>query len=109
MAINSTLSAGELPREAKWLIQRSDSNITFELSCDEYKDVIQAKGSSSLGLSDKTSMVIRKSGFASSRTVAILADKAAADINRDMVANLRTGARLDVAMLICAPKLRHQL
>jgi len=40
-------------------------------------------------LSDNTSIVVRKSSYLDGRTVGILADKAARDINRELASMLR--------------------
>ncbi|EWG07520.1 MAG: hypothetical protein ASUL_03399 [Candidatus Aramenus sulfurataquae] len=56
-------------------------------------DIIRAVGSRLLTLSDKNKMIVRKSDFISDSTLAIKANKSAADINRDLVDKLRRGSK----------------
>jgi len=50
-----------------------------------------AHGAQGLELSDKTSIVIRKSNFVSSRTLAIRSEAAASDVPRDIIECLKKG------------------
>jgi hypothetical protein len=61
--------------------------ITIKVGVDEV--IINAMGHPDLTLSDPEELVIRKSSFISPRTLAVQADKSAADIPRRIVSNLR--------------------
>jgi hypothetical protein len=62
---------------------RKYSKLKISIKVGEFTDIITAKSNS--GFCDKNEIVIRKTDFASSRTLAINADKAAIDISRDLV------------------------
>jgi hypothetical protein len=66
----------------------SELFITIEVPTESF--VVRAAGSSLLSLEDSHEMVLRKTEFISSRTLAIRADAAAKDIPRRMVESLRS-------------------
>ncbi len=53
------------------------------------KDEVVAYGSPALKLSSEKRMVVRKSSFIDSKTLAILADKSASELNRELVERLK--------------------
>ena len=53
-------------------------------------------GKTNKGFNDTQEMVVRKTGFQSIRTFGILADKAAIDIPREIVADLKKGKEIEV-------------
>lgn len=61
--------------------------ITFEV--DGIKDTVVAYGSPALKLTHLEDIVVRKSDFIDSRTLAILADKAAFELDQDLIEKLR--------------------
>ncbi|HIP90528.1 MAG TPA: DUF371 domain-containing protein [Candidatus Nanopusillus sp.] len=63
------------------------------------KDEIIAYGHPSLKLVDKRSIVVRKSDYIDARTLAIRANKAARDINRDLIKKLKEGRSLRCTIL----------
>ncbi|MGC8555748.1 MAG: DUF371 domain-containing protein [Conexivisphaera sp.] len=72
---------------------RGGGRLAFELRVGGLSFRFEGWGSSGLELSDATSMVIRRSAFLSPRTVAIRSTAAAADVPREIVAELRKGRR----------------
>lgn len=78
----------ELSEEFKKLLQTKNSELEITLKVDGIKEVVNARGSEALLLSHDRDMVIRKSNFICSRTLAINANKAACDINREMIKRL---------------------
>ncbi len=70
-------------------ILRTGKKIRFILEVNGKTDVVNAFGSPDLILTNKTSLVIRKSEFVDDRTVAIKADKAAKDLNRSLIEELK--------------------
>jgi len=63
--------------------------IKITIEAEGIKDEVVAYGSPALKLSSKKSMVVRKSSFIDSRTLAILANKAARDLKRELVEKLK--------------------
>lgn len=60
-----------------------------KISVDGREDVVLAKGSPVLELSDKNCMIIRKSNFVDSRTLAISANKSAHELDEKLKARLK--------------------
>ena len=63
--------------------------IKITIKSNGIEDVVTAFGSPALKLTDNKSLIIRKSDFIDSRTVAILADKSASDLNRKLIGELK--------------------
>ena len=86
---NSSLACVDLPEKFKKKIQKPDTEITFSIVADEYSFSIHGHGSEKLTLKHQNDIVLRKSAFTCSRTVAIKCDKASDDIPRKMVKKLQ--------------------
>jgi hypothetical protein len=78
--------------DAKAFIRSDGSRLMFALIVGSDRFGFSAYGASSLTLTHPMSMVIRKSTFSCSRTVAVRSTAAANDIPRRMVTKLATGA-----------------
>jgi uncharacterized protein len=88
-----------LRTEVKEAIRNPESRVTLRIVVEAYSFTVKAYGDPRLTLSDPHDMVIRKSDFASPRTLAIRADGASRDIPRDMVRLLKnpaTKGRLEI-------------
>ena len=88
--------------EFKKLIRRDDTTIVAILIANSIIDVVVGRGSHSLTLSDDTRMVFRKSNYTCPKTVMVNANKAAIEINRELVRKLRElgeKAKLHVILL----------
>jgi hypothetical protein len=79
---------------------RKGKKIRIALECNGKKDVVTARGSPLLELTDNKSLVIRKSSFTCPRTLCIHADKAAADLDRKLLEELKKGGRLKTTLEI---------
>ena len=82
---SADLSCKDLPEKFKKMIQNADSKITFTIEVDGKKFSIHGEGSEKLTLKHAKDIVLRKSAFTCSRTIAINCDKASDDIPRDFV------------------------
>ena len=71
--------------------------VTLTIECSGQTDTIIGKGHPDLTLSDKD-IVIRKSDWVDARTLMINADKAANDLNRELVAFLKQGAPVTITI-----------
>ena len=71
-----------------------DAEITLVLEADGHRDTVTGRGHPDLEYTDERSLVGRTSEYVDDRTVFVDADKAAADIERDLVAALADGAEL---------------
>ena len=86
---NSTIACIDLPEKFKKKIQNPDTVIAFTIVSDEHSFSIRGKGSDKLTLKHTNDIVLRKSAFTCSRTIAINCDKASDDIQRDMIKKLQ--------------------
>ena len=89
VGINSTIACIDLPEKFKKKIQNPDTVIVFTIVADEHSFSIRGKGSDKLTLQHTNDIVLRKSAFTCSRTIAINCDKASDDIPRTMIKKLQ--------------------
>ena len=89
VGVNSGISCIDLPEKMKEKIQNPKSKITFTLKVGRFTFKIQGQGSKKLTLKHVSDIVLRKSAFTCSRTIAINCDKASSDIPRDLVSLLQ--------------------
>jgi len=68
---------------------KEGKKVEIKIEVEGISDKIIAFGSPALKLSDEKSIVIRKSDFIDKRTLAILADKAACDIKREIIEKMK--------------------
>ena len=86
---NSSLACIDLPEKFKKKIQNPTTEIKFSIVADEHSFSIRGKGSNKLTLKHTNDIVLRKSAFICSRTIAINCDKASDDIPRMIVKKLQ--------------------
>ena len=86
---NSSLACIDLPEKFKKKIQDPNTEITFCIVSGEYSFFIRGMGSEKLTLKHASDIVLRKSAFTCSRTIAIKCDKASDDMPRKMVEKLQ--------------------
>ena len=95
---------GDFPSEFKEKLARDDTQVIVKLSTanasDEISDEIMGWGHHDLILTHPTDLVFRKSTFTCPRTLMIKADKAAADLNRDLINDLSNGEDMDVEIIL---------
>lgn len=99
IAINSNKGIPEFDEKFKNLLKEG-KNLKIEIECENLKENITAKGSKDLILTHEHDIVIRKSNFIDSRTLAINADKAAKDINRELIKKISEGKEVIVKFMI---------
>ena len=89
VGVNSNISCIDLPQKMKERIQNPKSKIIFTLKVEKFTFKIQGQGSKKLTLKHASDIVLRKSAFTCSRTIAINCDKASSDIPKDLVSLLQ--------------------
>jgi len=89
VAAQSEIGLSGLSSELKAAASKEDAKITLVVESNGYSEKIVGKGSSSLTFADENEMVIRKSGYVCGRTLMIHADKAAIDLDRKLIGELR--------------------
>lgn len=89
VATRSEIGLRELPEEFKSAAKIEDARISLLIEVGGLSEEVQGRGHPSLSFESDREMVVRKSGYVCGRTLMIYADKAAADLSRDVVAKLR--------------------
>ena len=89
VGINSTKGAIDLPTEFKEAARKDNAKITIKIDAGDIKEIIHAKGNPDLQFSHPTDLVIRKSNYLCSRTLAIEADKAAFNLSSKFIEKLK--------------------
>jgi len=90
IAVRATKGLADLSTELRNLCKKDESRIIVELKAAGIAEHIEGRGSSGLTLSHSSEIVGRKSTYPSDRTLMIRADKAARDINSDLVHALKS-------------------
>ncbi|MBE6512689.1 MAG: DUF371 domain-containing protein [Methanobrevibacter olleyae] len=89
-------SMEDFPEEFKEKLANDDTKVVVELKTPNASDTIEGYGHHDLTLSHPTDIVCRKSTFVCSRTLMIKSNKAAIDLNRDLIKDLANGESMDV-------------
>ncbi|MEM3403589.1 MAG: DUF371 domain-containing protein [Nitrososphaeria archaeon] len=89
IGINSSKSCYDLDNNLKELLKNDDAQVNLIFLVDNILFEVRAFGSSKLSLTDKKSMVIRKSSYTCPRTLAIKATASAKDFPSSMISLLR--------------------
>ena len=88
------------PKEFKEKISDSNTEILVILDTPNAHDEIRGFGDENLSLSHPTDIVCRTSDFTCSRTLMIKSDKAACDLNSDLINDLKNEEILEVTIKI---------
>ena len=91
----------DFPQEFKDKIADSDTKIIVELKTENGYDEITGFGHEDLTLTHPTDIVIRKSDYTCSRTLMINSDKAAKDLDADLIDDLKNEKIMEVTIKLC--------
>ena len=89
IALEANKAARDLNPEFKKLAKNEKAKITITIEADNDVEVIKAHGSPQLSFTHPTDMVVRKSDYTCSRTLAVHADKAAKDLSKALIKKLQ--------------------
>ncbi|MBO7518113.1 MAG: DUF371 domain-containing protein [Methanobrevibacter sp.] len=93
-------SMEDFPEEFKEKLANDDTKVIVELRTPNASDTIEGYGHHDLTLSHPTDIVCRKSTFVCSRTLMIKSNKAAIDLNRDLIKDLANGESMEVNIIL---------
>lgn len=93
-------SMEDFPDEFKEKLANDDTKVIVELKTPNASDTIEGFGHHDLSLSHPTDIVCRKSTFVCSRTLMIKSNKAAIDLNRDLIKDLANGESMEVNIIL---------
>ena len=88
----------DFSEEFKAMIADSNTHVTVVLETENGHDEIHGFGHENLTLNHPTDIVCRTSDFTCSRTLMIGADKAARDLDEDLVDDLKNGKIMEVTI-----------
>ena len=89
VAVAADKALADLTAEFKENLCKPHAKLTITIEADGMIEQVNAEGSPQLILTHPTDMVVRKSEYVSSRTLAVYADKAACDLSRNLVKKLK--------------------
>ena len=93
----------DLSLEFKAALKQPNAELTIKIESGELSEEIHAHGSRRLTLTNPREIVIRKSDYTSDRTLGIHADKAAKDLSRGLVENLKNSKqRAKITLIVQA-------
>lgn len=102
IGISASKSPLEFSSRFKEIIRREKSTIIAILFSGGFSDHVIGKGSPKLTLTNKSRMIFRKSEYVNDGTVAIKVNKAAKDLNRNLINRLKKGEQLHLYLVAIA-------
>ena len=93
IATGATKGARDLSVEFKEAMKREGVEITITIEAGEAKEVVEARGSPQLLFTHPTDLVVRKSNYICSRTIAIRANKSARDLSKKLVEKIQVATQ----------------
>lgn len=100
IGVSSEAKLSDFPPEIIKFIRDENTLIKVRLETENAEDEITGYGHPDLTLKHPTDMVCRKSKFRCSRTLMIKADKAAVDLKRELIDDLRQCKDLRVSIIV---------
>jgi len=101
IGVDMDLTMLDFPEEFKQKIADSNTKIIVELKTENGFDTITGWGNEGLSLTHPTDIVCRKSDYVCERTLMIRADKAAWDLDEDIISDLKNEKILEVTIKLC--------
>jgi uncharacterized protein len=98
VAVAADRTMADLPEEFKASLKKGDAVLHLTIECGGISESITAYGHPNLILSHPTDFVVRKTDYICPRTLAIRADKAAKDLDRRLVEELKKGLPVKITM-----------
>jgi uncharacterized protein len=103
VVITADKSVADLTPKFKAVLQQPNAKLIITIQADDLSEKITATGSPKLILTHPTDMVIRKSDYTCSRTLAICADKSSNDLSRELIKKLndpKTEAKIELTVTV---------
>jgi hypothetical protein len=89
IAVLADKALPDLSAEFKEKLRREDARLAILIEAGEMVEMINAFGGAHLAFIHPAEMVVRKSSYICSRTLAVKADKASADLSRGLIRKLK--------------------
>lgn len=98
IGVNSNKIMADIPESFKNKLKNSNTKILLSLDTPNNHDEIIGYGHENLILDHPSDMVCRKSDYICSRTLMINSNKAARDIDRTLIEDLKNGENLEITI-----------
>jgi len=98
VAVSADKGCLELSEGFKNALKDDGFVLEITIECGGLKETVVARGSKKLILTHPTDLVVRRSDFICPRTLAVGADKAACDLDRKLVSEIKSGKRVLIKM-----------
>lgn len=93
IAVSADKAIPDLSVEFKEKLLEENARLTILIEAGGIAETVTAYGSAHLTLVHPTEIVVRKSNYICNRTLAVRADKASADLSRDLIEKLKNPAQ----------------
>jgi len=93
IAVSADKAMPDLSVEFKEKLLEENAKLTILIEAGGIAERVTAHGNAHLTLVHPTEIVVRKSNYICSRTLAVKADKASADLSRDLIKKLKNPAQ----------------
>ena len=103
VAVSADQACADLPAKMKEKLKSADTRLEITIECAGVSEKVTAYGHPNLTLTHAHDMVIRKSDFTCGRTLAVRADKAACDLNRQLIEKIKEGGEVLINLKLCLP------
>ncbi len=100
IGVRASKSVAELDSNFKNILRRDSAILVIILEAGGCRDVVLARGSTMLQLSDSRKIIVRKSRYIEGATLGIEANKAARDLSRRLINALREPSTKLVVRLV---------
>ena len=101
VATRSELALRDLPEDFKRMAKNEGARIGLIIEAGGISEEVWGHGHPSLTFESGRDMVARRSGYVCGRTLMVYSDKAAADLNRDLVEALRgSETKVKLALIV---------
>ena len=98
IAVSADKAVGDLTAEVKAALETTAARVRVSICAARASQVVIGFGSAGLAHLDARDTVIRKSAFVSGRTLMINADKAAADLDRQLIDKLKKAKKVTITI-----------
>ncbi len=99
IACSANKALSDLNSELKNVIRRDDTLVIIVIKVGDIVDYIVGRGSSKLTLSSDRKIIIRRSSYIDDATLTIHANKAAKDIDRELITKLVREEKVNIWVL----------
>lgn len=89
VATCASKGCADLSPEFSKLMKNNETRVTLTIEAGNRSETILGRGSSKLTLSHRNDLVVRKGNYTCDRTIMVLANKSASDLDREFVRTVR--------------------